>query len=97
MNDPEGNIVLTNLIFMDKNDGWHLVINTWHGGETSSNGKSKDTIKLTNGIKASYSESENQKTITWNTDSKTTYEVTLLTLNGEYQKDMLIESVNSME
>lgn len=99
INDPDGEIISTTLIFIAENGDWNLIINTWHSNATAANKKSSETIKLDNGTKAEYSESKDGrgKSVTWNMGKKAKYEVTLLSMNGKYTKENLIEVVNSVK
>lgn len=103
VNDPKGNIMLSYLIYADKNSDWNITLNTYHNPSfPSDDSKNKETVKLKNGIEATYSETKNglQRTILWN-DDDITHEVFLIEnperSKPKYTKEEFLEVVNTLK
>ncbi|MFJ5760611.1 hypothetical protein ACIQAA_16075 [Neobacillus sp. NPDC093182] len=103
VNDPNGNIMLSYIIYADKNSDWNITFNTYHNPSfPSHDSKNKETVKLKNGIEATYSETKNglQRTILWK-DDDITHEIFLIEnperSKPKYTKEEFLEVVNALK
>jgi hypothetical protein len=103
VNDPNGKIVLSYLIYADKNSDWNITLNTFHiPSSPSHESKNNETVKLKNGIEATYSETKDglQRVLLW-TDNDITHEISLIEnperSKPKYTKDEFLEVVNTLK
>jgi hypothetical protein len=103
VNHPNGNIVLSYFIYADENSDWNITINTFHNPSSPSHEfKNNETVKLKNGIEATYSETKNglQRVVLWTHDNST-HEISLIE-NPErnkpiYAKEDFLEVVSTFK
>ncbi|MEH7495158.1 hypothetical protein [Neobacillus niacini] len=103
VNNPNGKIVLSYLIYADENSDWNITLNTFHNPSSPSNEyKNSETVKLKNGTEATYSETKDglQRAILW-TGNEITHEISLIE-NPErskpiYTKEEFLDVVNSLK
>ncbi|MFD1851276.1 hypothetical protein [Oceanobacillus bengalensis] len=95
INDPDGNIVLTNFIYAGNNS--QLLLNTMYGNVSYANEKSSETVTLDNGIEAKVVD----YSLRWEDQDGNHHELSLIvppdTTDTEITIEDLIEIANSME